>query len=509
MKTIDNFLNKITMYRLTLYYLISLIGIAIVLSIFGILRYNPLDIAINSLAAIIVGFIFNLVFAKIFKAVTNVESVYITALILALIVPVTFPQNLAFISLAAAAAMASKYLLTIDKKHVFNPAAVAVAAIAMLSPQHAATWWVGTSVMLPFVLVGGLLLVRKTQREDMVFNFLSLYLIVISAGVILRGGSLLSIFSTLRLNVLDSALFFFMFVMFTEPLTSPTTKQKRNYFAYFVALLYATPSLRLGFALTPEIALVLGNVFSYIISPTARFVLSLQQKIKLSSDTYEFVFNKTPDFNFTPGQYMEWTLPHQREDSRGNRRYFSIASSPTEDKLSMTVKFYDPSSTYKKRLISLEPGEKIIASQVAGDFILPKNLKKQFVFIAGGVGIAPFRSMIQYIIDKNLTTDIILLFTNRTKEDILFAEIFDRARLNGVKTIYNLTNAESAPQDWTGTVGYITPEKIQQLIPDYKNRVYYLSGPQPMVQNFEETLRKVSVPSNQITKDFFPGYTDK
>ena len=111
MKTIDNFLNKITMYRLTLYYLILLICVAILLSLLGIVKYNPLDIAINALAAVIVGFIFNFIFAKLFKAVTNVESVYITSLILALIVPVTYPQNLTFIVFAAAVSMASKYLL--------------------------------------------------------------------------------------------------------------------------------------------------------------------------------------------------------------------------------------------------------------------------------------------------------------------------------------------------------------------------------------------------------------
>ena len=196
--------------------------------------------------------------------------------------------------------------------------------------------------------------------------------------------------------------------------------------------------------------------------------------------------------------------------TRGNRRYFSIATSPTEDELSMTVKFYTPSSSYKKRLLALKSrNRKIIASQVAGDFILPKNLKIQLVFIAGGVGIVPFRSMIQYLVDKNLSADIILLYTNRTKDDILFSEIFDKARQNGVRTIYNLTNVESAPKDWSGTTGYITPEKIQQLIPDYKKRIYYLSGPQLMVQNFESTLKQTGLSDKQIITDFFPGYSEK
>jgi ferredoxin-NADP reductase len=117
--------------------------------------------------------------------------------------------------------------------------------------------------------------------------------------------------------------------------------------------------------------------------------------------------------------------------------------------------------------------------------------------------------MIKYIVDKNLQVNIILIFTNRTKEDILFTDVFDRAQVNGVKTIYNLTDVENLPQDWAGSVGHITAEKIKQLMPDYKNRFYYLSGPQLMVQNFEGELSKAGIPKAQIKTDFFPGYNEK
>jgi ferredoxin-NADP reductase len=175
----------------------------------------------------------------------------------------------------------------------------------------------------------------------------------------------------------------------------------------------------------------------------------------------------------------------------------------------MTVKFYDKASSYKTELLSLQSSKQIVAAQVAGDFTLPKDLKIPMVFIAGGVGIAPFRSMIQYIIDKNLQVNIVLIFTNRTKEDILFADIFARATANGVKTIYNLTDIQNIPSDWSGSTGYITAEKIKQLIPDYQNRFYYLSGPQLMVQNFEGELTKTGIVKKQIKTDFFPGYSEK
>lgn len=498
------------MYKLTLYYLIFLVGSAVALSFFRILNYNPLDILIDSFISVIACYIANYIFSKIAGAVTNNESVYITALILVLIIPVKFPVNVVFIIAASVVAMAAKYLLTIEKRHLFNPAAVSVVAISLLSPEHSATWWIGTPVMLPFVLAGGLLLIRKIKRENMVFSFLIAYLLIIAVGTFVTTSSIQTVIMNWQLTVFHSALFFFMFVMLTEPLTSPATEKLRGLYAYVVAFLYSTPALSiLGISFTPEIALVLGNVFSYIVNPNYRLELALKSKLQLSPDTYEFAFDKQNDFHFLPGQYMEWTLPHKNVDSRGNRRYFSISSSPTENLLTMTIKFYNPSSSYKSELINFQNNSKIIAAQVAGDFVLPKNLKTPLVFIAGGVGIAPFRSMIQYIIDKSLLVDIVLLYTNRTVNDILYADIFERARANGVKTIYNLTDLQNLPNRWGGTTGYITEDSIKQVIPDYQKRSYYLSGPQLMVQNFEKTLHDAGVQNSKIKTDFFPGYNEK
>ncbi len=509
MQFIDNILNKITMYRLTLYYLIFLIGTAVVLGFLGFLTYKPLDILISTFIAIIVCYITNLVFSKFFKATANVESVFITALILVLIVPVKFPVNFLFIIGASGLSMAVKYLLTIEKRHVFNPAAVSVAAIALLSPEHTATWWVGTPIMLPFVFFGGILLVRKIRREQMVFNFFFAYFVIIAIASLIDTHLVSSIFSKWEFGMLHSAIFFFAFVMFTEPLTTPSTEDKRLYYAYFVALLYATPMIRfLPFGLSPENSLVLGNVLSYFISPNYRLEMFLKWKKQLSPDTFEFAFTPATKVNFIPGQYMEWTLPHKNADSRGVRRYFSISSSPTEEDLAITVKFYVPSSSYKKELLSLTENKKIIASSLAGDFTLGSDFKKPVVFIAGGVGIAPFRSIIQYILDNNLIVDIILIFTNRTKEDIIFSDVFEKARKNGVNTIYVLTDANKLPADWQGLSGHLTEESIEKSVPDYGKRTFYISGPQLMVQNFEKILLSIGIKRNKIVMDFFPGYSE-
>lgn len=505
---IDDFLNSITTYRLTLYYLIGLVSAAVLLSFLGILSYNPLEIVID--AGIVVGacYVFNLIFAKLFGAVTNIESVFITALILVLIIPTKFPNNLSFFLLASFFAMGSKYLVTIEKQHIFNPAAAAVAGIALLSAEHSATWWVGTVPMLPFVLAGGLLLVRKIEREDLVFIFISVYLFLTSVSSFFHTGSLYSIITTLQTSVFRSPLLFFAFVMLTEPLTSPTRVKFQRYYGLLVAFLYSTSQLRfLGLALTPEIALCSGNIFSYVVNSKYKFFLTLKEKMQISPDTFVFNFGKVSNFNFVPGQYMEWTLPHKGTDSRGNRRYFSIASSPSED-LMIAVKFYEHQSSYKRELLSMDSQKQIIASSLSGDFVLPKNSNIPVAFIAGGVGIAPFRSIIQDVIGRNQKVDIVLIFANRTKEDILFPDLLEKARIYGVRTVYTLTDDKSIPPDWSGERGRISPEMIARVIPDYKIRTFYLSGPAPMVKSYENILNSMGISKNQVVVDYFPGYTD-
>ncbi len=507
-KFVDSLLNKVTIYRLILYFLLLLVGIASVFGFFGMLPYSPLDLFINLFVSIATAYISNYLFSKIFKASTNVESVFITALILVLIMPVKFPTNTIFIALASVLAMSSKYFLAINKRHIFNPAAFGAVIMFFISGQ-AAVWWIGTPIMFPFVLMGGLLMLRKIRRGKLVFNFLLVYLLIIGADLIFRTGSLLSAISAWQISVVDSALLFFMLVMLIEPLTSPATKNLQKYYGYIVAFFYIAPQLRIiPFAIAPEMALCIGNIFAYILSPNYRLDLPLKWKKQLSPDIFEFAFDKPQKIKFLPGQYMEWTLQHKNIDSRGNRRYFSIASSPTEKEIAIAVKFYNPSSSYKKTLVNLVKGQKIIAAQVAGDFILPKDLKKPIVFIAGGIGITPFRSMIQFIIDRKLQSNIVLFYSNRAVNEILFSGIFQKAEDYGVKTIYTLTDINKIPSDWTGEKGYITESMIARYAKDYVKRTFYISGPQLMVQNFEKLLLGMKVKKGNIITDFFPGYSE-
>lgn len=505
---VDDRLNKITMYRITLYYLIFLVASAVILAFLGFLNYSPIDIMIDAIAVVAICWVANYIFAWIFNAVTNFESVFITALILLLIVPTKFPHDFLFLLFAGVGAMAIKYLPTIDKRHIFNPAAGSVAAIALISAEHSATWWVGTQVMFPFVFLGGLFIVRKIRREGMVAVFLATYLILVGIFSLIHNLSIPDLLRTFQVSIFSSAVIFFAFIMLVEPLTSPATKRLQYYYAALVALLYATPQMRLfGFALTPELALGAGNIFSYIVSPKYRLLLKLKEKINIASNTMLFNFGKVDKFAFVPGQYLEWTLPHPKMDSRGNRRYFSIASGLNED-LKIAVRFHDKPSSYKQAMQNMNVGDEIVAASLAGDFVMPDNPSTPVVFMAGGIGIAPFRSIIEDATDKNLKINAVLMYSNRAYSEISFSDLFQRAIPNGVRTVYTLTDPANVPQSWGREIGHFTPEMVKKYVPDYQNRVFYISGPAPMVQSTESMLKSIPIPGNKIITDFFPGYEE-
>lgn len=503
---IDNFLNKITMYRLVLYVLITFFLMAVSLTFLGLLPYSPLSLVFSFFLITTICLITNIIFAWAFKVSTNVESVYITAFILVLIIsPARSVFDSLFFSLAiwsSILSMAFKYILAINKKHLFNPAAVAVAIVALFLGQSA-SWWIGTMYMLPIILVGGFLITRKIRRFDLVLSFL---IVATISTLFTYFPNWVDLFGNLKRLIDSTSLVFFATVMLTEPLTMPPTRFLRIIYASIVGFLFA-PFVHIGSVYsTPELALVIGNIFSYLVSPKERLTLTLKEVKKVANDTYDFIFKSDKKIKFKAGQYLEWTIPDSGADSRGNRRYFTLASSPTESDVVIGVKFYPKPSSFKQKLLSMKEGATVIASQRAGEFILPEDKNKKLVFIAGGIGVTPFRSIIQYLIDKGERRNIIIFYSNKSFDDIAYKDIFDKAYENlNIKTVYTLTDTQT-PSSWTGNKGFIDTHMISLEAPDFKERVFYISGPHSMVTSFKDTLHKMNVPRSHIKVDFFPGF---
>ena len=505
LRIVDDFLDRTTMYRLLIYYLGGLLAIAAVFALFGNVGFSAEALFISTAILLAACWAINRVFAFIFNVPVNHESSVITALILALLItPKLGLYDITFLLAASGLAMASKYVLTIKDVHVFNPAALALVLTAF-GPQQSASWWVGTASMLPFVLIGGVLVVRKVRREHMVVSFLITTFLATALFAWFGHGSVGTIITQ---TALTSPVFFLGFVMLTEPLTSPGTKGKRAWFGVMVGLL-VPPQVHIANLYTsPELALVIGNIFAYSIDPRIRVFPILTQKIRTAANSVDFVFNAGKRFPYQPGQYMEWTLPHSHIDDRGNRRYFTLASSPTEPTLRLGVKFYDPSSSYKKAMLTMTDKTTIVAAQVAGDFVLPKNQKRKLVFIAGGIGVTPFRSMTKYLIDKREQRDIIVLYAANNIHDVAYQDVFEPARQQlGIITTYVLAKPDpTQPLTTYQRAGYVDSDAIRESVADYRERTFYVSGTHQMVMAVRATLSELGVPKSRIKVDYFPGY---
>lgn len=501
---IDSLVDGISMYRLMLYYLLAVIVSAAGLSVAGNLNYNAVDILLSAGILLASCYVINRVFAFIFDAPTNPESSLITALILALIIPPTFSNfGILFLLAAAGLAIASKYIINIGEKHIFNPAAIAVALTA-LGPRQHATWWIGTSVMLPIVIVGGILIIRKIRHTEMFLDYL---LATTFATVLLSVLNNSNPLIALKFMVLTSAVFFLGFVMLTEPYTSPTTKKHQMIYAFIVGVL-VSPQFHIGnYYTSPEVALLVGNLFAYIVSSKAKLFPEFIDKVQVANNTFDFIFQPDKKLAYQPGQYMEWTLPHTHTDSRGARRYFTLASSPTEKELRIGIKFANKGSSYKAALLNFTPENTIVASQLSGDFTLPKDTRKKIAFIAGGIGITPFRSMIKYLVDKEEIRDIVMLYSARSEKDLAYKDVIEQGRrLVGVKSLYVITDRDEVIRSQYSYKAKINQHLIKKAIPDYKDRIFYISGTHDMVISIERTLLDLGLHERHIKKDYFPGY---
>ncbi len=505
MRFLDNLLNGMTMYRLMLWYLSLLLGIAVILNFFKVLPYNPLDILVSGLYLIAACYATNQLFAYLFKVKPNYESQLITGLILALIIgPLPLLSNLFFLTIAPTIAMASKYLVVIKKQHIFNPAAFAVVMTAIVF-HRGASWWIGSLPMSPFILIGGLLILRKTHRFNLALGFLLTYFLFI---VVTGLHSFLSMQSAVVLvtNIfLTSPILFFSFVMLTEPLTSPADRNLRTYYGIFTALVLILLQKFTSFAYTMELALLTANVAGRVVRFNAKYTLTLKQKTEIAPSIWEFLFEPMRPFRYISGQFLQWSLPHQHTDSRGTRRYFTLSSSPTEKDIVLTTKIPEKPSSFKTALKKLSIGESIYATSLEGDFILKNNPYDLRGFTAGGLGITPFRSIIKNLLDNKLFQSIILLYSARSATEFVFKDIFSRAEKEiGLKIVY--VPFEKPEGGWQGEVGQIDETMIKRYVGNERRAVFYISGPQPMVLAFEKKLSDMGVGKSHIKADYFPGY---
>lgn len=505
---INTHLDAIGMYRLVTLSLSFLVICSLVLGVFNFVPYSALEQLVSLFVVLTTALITNVVLGKLLQIHVNNESAVITALIIFFLVLPALWNNIAeswIIALVTFLAILSKFIFVRQKQHLVNPAAFGVVLVALFYQffpnlgYFESAWWIGQPAMfVPLVLVGTLLVIKLRR-----FKLISVFVLTAFIFYLFESWSIGAGFWEQIPNFwLSGPTLFLAFFMLTEPFTLPPTKNLQIIYAMLIGFLSQTTIFESFLELTPELALVIGNLLFFAFTLRQKLFLSLIEKREIAKNTFEFVFAKPHDMAFVAGQYMEWMLPHGQSDNRGIRRYFTIASAPSDKYLRIGVRFGEKISTYKTNLLLLAVGDKIIASQRAGDFTLPKDNTKKVAMVAGGIGITPFASQISEMIHNKEKRDTILFNCNNTEAEIAYQEILADAEK---KLPINVVNILAKEKIAGCEFGFLTEEIIKKHAPDYLEREWYISGPPMMVRSYRKLLKDMKVPLKQIVTDFFPG----
>ncbi len=254
--------------------------------------------------------------------------------------------------------------------------------------------------------------------------------------------------------------------------------------------------------------------------------LELLEKIKVKgTDVMSFKFRKQdnqveedkapPISDYTAGQFAFFDIGGVDNDPKGPIRHFTISSSPTENFIMFTTRMRD--SPFKKRLSILEDGAKVKVRGPEGQFVLHDDYSKPAVFLSGGIGVTPFRSMIKYATDKQLPIKIVMFDSNRDPDNILFKKEFDDwTTLNkNLKIIYTVSEDKHSEDQstirngWKGEYGRINKSMILKYLDNtsLNNSIFYICGPPSMLKAMQSLLQEdLKLSKEKIKIEEFTGY---
>ncbi len=501
---LDRVLGRVTMYALVIIAL-GVIGVAaLVLGLLGWVSVAPLPLLASAAVLLIASYIANGVLGVIFRTKPQLSSMAITALLLLFIFqPTIDPAGLAVLALAATVAAATKYLLAIRGRHVFNPAAAAafiVGAIPAPTGNTFVVWWIGTPALLPFTLIGALAILFRTRRMWLGAVFVVVATAMWAVTFVSTGQAFLD---GISFALLSYPTIFFAGFMLSEPLTLPPRRWQQIVEAGIVGVLFGI-SFHVGpISSSPQFALLVGNLLAFFAGQRRRIRLTYVGKRQLSPSSWEFEFQPAAPVKFSAGQFMELTLPHRKPDSRGWRRVFSIAAAPRDGApVKFGIRLPEKSSSFKKALLALEPGAKVSGTSVGGDFLLPDDDSK-LLLVAGGIGITPYIGQLEHLRASGAARDVAVVYAIASKDDLAYADELKKAGC--AVTVVSREKPSPLPKGWKWVQsGRMTGEQLLQVVPDAKERHTFLSGPPGMVGSLKSALRRSG--SRRIHTDVFVGY---
>lgn len=488
----DTLLGYVTMYKLVIIGLLAISLVAFLLMLNGYLPYSPAGFVVGTVFLVAATYGSNLLFGWLFGVKPHADSAIITALILTLLFspPESLIDGMRLVVIGAIA-MASKYVINIRGKHIFNPAAIAI-VIASLSGFAYAGWWVASPALLPITAVVTFLVLYKIQKISMALVFLATAIAIISVRLVVDGDLTAQ---TLWVSLTSWPLVFFAGIMLAEPLTLPPTKKQQWVFAMVVGVLVALPIHYGGVSTTPAVALVVGNLLAFYVGSRRAVKMRFVSKKKEGKDAYEFAFD-APKFAYYPGQYIELSLPHEHPDFRGTRRVFTMIGQPGDEQMSIATRFPSNHSTFKDALLHMKPGRVLWGVRVAGDFIMPNDTNIPLLCIAGGIGITPFVSFAMNAAGRDIT----ILYSVNSVSELAFVKELSKYDIKVV--VITPDKGELPVSGWIREEGVVTTKLIKKYATD-KHHIY-ISGPPMMVTAVKSMAKEVGV--SEIHTDHFSGY---
>jgi ferredoxin-NADP reductase len=208
-----------------------------------------------------------------------------------------------------------------------------------------------------------------------------------------------------------------------------------------------------------------------------------------------FVFIPTEAFAWKAGQYLHYVLHHRPTDDRGSDRWFTVASAPHQKEVMITTRIAsEKGSSFKAELQKMQVGDAIEVSEIEGDFTVD-DPATEYIFIAGGIGITPYHSILKEADHAGVKLNVTLLYANRDDSVPFKNELEEFAKNNPNLKIHYITSPERVDETL-----------IRKIVPDLHKPHFYISGPAPMVFGLSETLTGMGIAPDHIKLDDFPGY---
>ena len=238
------------------------------------------------------------------------------------------------------------------------------------------------------------------------------------------------------------------------------------------------------------------------------YTTTLVAREEITDGTMAFHFEKPNGFAFKPGQAIDLIIaqPPAPTDNQGARHTFSIVSASFENELVVATRMRD--SVFKRALKSLSIGAQVMIDGPFGSLGLHQDHTRPAVFIAGGIGITPFVSILRQAAKDQLPQRLILLYSNRRPEDAAFLAELQQLEVDNphFRLVATMTDMRASTRPWAGHTELITGELVHSIVAELAMPIYYIVGPPGMVEAMWQTLSQAGIGDDDIRSEEFYGY---